>query len=68
MQYLGGVVFSGSKKKHYLQFILDKVDKRLAGWQHKFFSSGARLLLIHHVLSVIPLHIVVSLDPLKWLI
>lgn len=67
LQYLGGVVFAGRKRKHYFQFVLDKVEKRLAGWQKRFLSSGARLLLIRHVLAAIPIHIIAALDPPKWL-
>lgn len=64
-RYLGVHLFKGRRKKIYFQYILDAVHKKLAGWVGRFLSPGGRLILIKHVLSAIPLHVLAVLDPPK---
>ena len=50
-----GLPLSTSKIPHsLLQPIIDKIDRRLAGWIPRLLSCGGRVLMINSVLSTIP--------------
>ena len=61
--YLGCNLYVGRRKKEYFQYLIDKFVAKLAGWKKKLLSQGGRLILIKHVLSAIPLHVVTVMDP-----
>lgn len=64
-KYLGCFLFRGRKKKVNFQHIILSINKRLSGWAGKMLSPGGRLVLIKHVLSSIPLHVLVAMEPPK---
>ncbi|KAG6474096.1 hypothetical protein ZIOFF_068020 [Zingiber officinale] len=49
--YLGTPIFARNRKVLYLQPLLEKVRKKLLGWNVAHFSHGGRLLLIKSVLG-----------------
>ncbi|KAF5450402.1 hypothetical protein F2P56_030760 [Juglans regia] len=61
-KYLGVPIISGGLKITHFDDLIAKVQSRLEGWQTRLLSSGARLILIKHVLQSIPVH---SLSILK---
>nr|XP_027060692.1 uncharacterized protein LOC113687227 [Coffea arabica] len=63
LPYLGSNLYAGRRKKAYFQFLIDKFIAKLAGWQKKLLSQGGRLILIKHVLSAIPTHVLAVMDP-----
>lgn len=64
-RYLGNVLYKGRKRRSHFQHLLDKFNARLAGWQGHLLSPGGRLILIKHVLSTIPIHVLSVFDPPK---
>lgn len=46
--------------------IVQKVEKKLAGWKGKLLAPCGRLILIKHVLQCVPLHILA--EPPKTII
>ena len=57
MKYLGVPIFSGRVKSWYFDDLLFKISKKIEGWKMRYLSAGARLLLIKHVLSSLPVHL-----------
>lgn len=62
-KYLGCIVYKGRKKREYFQHLIDIVHKRLSGWMGKVLSPAGRLILIKHVLTAIPMHIMAVMEP-----
>lgn len=65
LQYLGNVLYRGRRKKIYFQHLVDKVSRRLQGWQGRFLSPGGRLILVRHVLAAIPIYTLSAMAPPK---
>lgn len=59
-KYLGFPLAVGRIKKVYFTGIITTIQRKIEGWQARFLSQGARLILIKHVLSSIPIHILAS--------
>ncbi|RAL43251.1 hypothetical protein DM860_015141 [Cuscuta australis] len=55
--YLGATICKGKLKKHHCGNIMDHFDKHIQSWYSKTLNQMGRLILIKHVLSSIPLHI-----------
>ncbi|XP_042973207.1 uncharacterized protein LOC122305011 [Carya illinoinensis] len=55
-KYLGVLIISERLKIARFDDLIAKVQTRLEGWQTRLLSSGARLLLIKHVLQSILVH------------
>lgn len=54
--YLGVPVLHGRVLNATYQYLLDKVNKKLAGWKLKTLSRVARVVLIKSSLAVIPIY------------
>ena len=54
MKYLGLPLSTGKIRKAEWQPVVDKVERRLAGWKERVLSKGGRLVLLRSVLSAIP--------------
>ena len=52
--YLGLPISHKRPKRREVQFIVDKVKKRLASWKSNFLSRAGRLVLISSTLNTIP--------------
>ncbi|KAL5563016.1 hypothetical protein UlMin_032763 [Ulmus minor] len=57
--YLGLPLFHG-KRIHDFAFLMDKLDKKLAGWKAKLLSKASRLVLIKSVAQAIPNYVMQS--------
>ncbi|VFQ79448.1 unnamed protein product [Cuscuta campestris] len=55
--YLGATNCKGQLKKHHCGNLLDHFDKHIHSWYSKTLNQMGRIILIKHVLSSIPLHI-----------
>ena len=55
MRYLGLPMKKGKKSRIDWQPVIEKVERRLEGWQAKLLSSGGRLVLLCSVLAAIPI-------------
>jgi hypothetical protein len=54
--YLGTPLRWKKLKTHDWDFLINKVEKKLASWKEKMLSLGVRLTLIKLVLGVIPIY------------
>lgn len=61
--YLGAPISYKKLSASNLEFLIDKVSKKVAGWKGKLLSAGAKITLIKAVLSSMPLHILAILKP-----
>lgn len=59
--YLGAPLHYEKLKGEYLQPLVDKIIKRIAGWRGKLFSHAGRLLLIKTCLASIPVYLMLFL-------
>ncbi|XP_022883346.1 uncharacterized protein LOC111400141 [Olea europaea var. sylvestris] len=57
-KYLGVPIITGRLRTRDLEEVVEKFRMRLAGWQSRVLSKEARLLLLKHVLTSIPLHLI----------
>lgn len=55
--YLGVPVGPGKHYVRHFQHVIDRISERTNGWQARLLSSADRLVLIKHVLSSIPIHV-----------
>lgn len=53
-KYLGFPIFKGRARKVDFDFIVEKMQSRLASWKHRFLNKAGRLALASSVLSSIP--------------
>lgn len=54
--YLGVPTINGRSSKREYQYLVDKVNGKLAGWKSKTLSLAGRATLIQSALSTIPLY------------
>lgn len=54
MTYLGLPICTGRIRIVHLQFILDRIRSRLAGWKGKLMNMAGRRVLVRSVLSAMP--------------
>jgi hypothetical protein len=54
MTYLGLQLGSSYKSKSIWNGVIEKMERRLAGWKRMYLSKGARLTLINSTLSNMP--------------
>lgn len=54
IKYLGLLVILGRTRLVHLQFILDRIKARLAGWKGRMLSIAGRRVLVRSVLTAIP--------------
>ncbi len=64
MNYLGLPLGAKFKTKSIWNGVLEKMEKRLAGWKRLYLSKGGRLTLIRSTLSNIPTYFL-SLFPIS---
>ncbi|KAF3639165.1 hypothetical protein FXO38_22816 [Capsicum annuum] len=60
--------FKSHKGRKRIQFFTDMVTRiiqRIGSWQNKLLSTGGRIILIKHVLTAIPMHLLSICQPPK---
>lgn len=60
--YLGAPLYKGRQKIILFEGLLNKIRKRLMGWEHKLLSAGGRLTLIRSVLTSMPIHLIKTIN------
>lgn len=55
--YLGIPIIHGRVKKNHFNFIINKVQRKLAGWKAKVLSLACRATIVQSVTSMIPNYI-----------
>ncbi|XP_042942930.1 uncharacterized protein LOC122277118 [Carya illinoinensis] len=56
-KYLGAPIVDGRLKARHLDYLVAKVQNKLEGWKSRLLSQGGRLILLRHVLSSMPIHL-----------
>ncbi|XP_027124314.1 uncharacterized protein LOC113769296 [Coffea eugenioides] len=57
VRYPGAPLFIGRAKEAYYSDLCQKVLDKVLSWKSRLLSSGGKLILIRHVLSSIPIHL-----------
>jgi len=65
INYLGCPLYIGGQRIIYYSQLVDKVAKRISGWQSRLLNFGGRLILVKHVLQSIPIHTMAAISPPK---
>ena len=60
--YLGCTIFKGLSKQIYFEKIVMKIQNKVDGWKAKILSPGGKLILVKHVLSNMPIHVLLVFD------
>ncbi|VFQ90110.1 unnamed protein product [Cuscuta campestris] len=58
--YLGSTIVKGKLRKVHCKDLIENFEKRLNAWYSKKLNQMGRLILIKHVLSSIPLHLMAA--------
>lgn len=56
LKYLGFPLVLGRRKKVHFAGIIHSIQRRISGWKSSLLSQGAKLTLIRHVLTSIPIY------------
>nr|XP_027121309.1 uncharacterized protein LOC113738257 [Coffea arabica] len=65
VRYLGCPLFVGRRKCLYFMELVQSVISKVSSWRSSFLSHGGRIVLIKHVLSAIPTHLLAASCPPK---
>ncbi|XP_049386038.1 uncharacterized protein LOC125850211 [Solanum stenotomum] len=65
INYLGCPLYIGGQRDIYYSHLVDKIAKRISGWQAKMLNFGGRLTIVKHVLHSIPIHTMAAISPPK---
>ncbi|XP_060211737.1 uncharacterized protein LOC132639298 [Lycium barbarum] len=63
--YLGCPLFAGRKRVHFFTDMVTRIVQRIGSWHNRFLSTGGRIILIKHVLSAMPMHLLSICQPPK---
>ncbi|WMV32723.1 hypothetical protein MTR67_026108 [Solanum verrucosum] len=63
LTYLGCPLYIGRQKIIYYSYLVEKVSKKICGWQARVLSFGGRITLIKHALQSIPIHTMAAISP-----
>ncbi|WMV30207.1 hypothetical protein MTR67_023592 [Solanum verrucosum] len=61
--YLGCPLYIGRQRIIYYSHLVEKVSKKVCGWQARVLSFGRRITWIKHALQSIPIHTMAALSP-----
>lgn len=65
--YLGCPLYVGRKKFLIFDDLVNKIIKKIQGWQGKFLSYGGKITLIKYVLQAVPTYTFAEMHHLKEL-
>ncbi|CAH9123754.1 unnamed protein product [Cuscuta epithymum] len=60
LKHLGVNLHKGINRFSYCSNLINQFEKKLSPWKQRHLNQGGRLILIKHVLSSIPLHILAA--------
>ncbi|KAK4707107.1 hypothetical protein R3W88_033321 [Solanum pinnatisectum] len=61
--YLGCPLYIGRQRIIYYSHLVEKVSKKICGWQGKILSFEGKITLIKHVLQSMPIHTMFAISP-----
>ncbi|WMV32841.1 hypothetical protein MTR67_026226 [Solanum verrucosum] len=61
--YLGCPLYIGTQRIIYYSHLVEKVSKKISGWQTRILNFGGRIILIKHALQSIPIHTMTAISP-----
>ena len=65
INYLGCPLYIGGQRIIYFSGMVEKIIKRIAGWQAKILNFGGKVTLVKHLLQSIPIHMLAVVSPPK---
>lgn len=63
--YLGCLVFYGRNRICCFEKLVRKIARRIFSWHNKLLSFGGRQILIRHVLHIMPVYLLIVMNPPK---
>lgn len=66
--YFGCPIFVGRKKIQYFSNIATKIIQKVSSWNSTLLSAGGKIILIKHVLTSIPTHLLSICQPPKTIL
>ncbi|KAK6780052.1 hypothetical protein RDI58_022236 [Solanum bulbocastanum] len=63
ISYLGCPLYIGRQRIIYFSHLVEKVSKKICGWQGKILSFGGKITLIKHALHSMPIHTMSAISP-----
>jgi hypothetical protein len=67
-KYLGVPLHHEKLRREDIQPVVDKIIKRITGWQDRLMSYGARLELLKACIASIPIYVMTMIRFPKWAI
>ncbi|WMV19394.1 hypothetical protein MTR67_012779 [Solanum verrucosum] len=61
--YLGCPLYIGRQRIIYYSQLVEKVSKKICGWQARILSFGGKITLVKHALQSIPIHTMAAISP-----
>ena len=65
IMYLGSPLYIGGQRIIYYSDLVEKVIKKIAGWQAKILNFWGKTTLVKHVLQSMPIHTLAAVSPPK---
>nr|XP_027082134.1 uncharacterized protein LOC113704429 [Coffea arabica] len=65
IKYLGFPLYCGRRKKEFFGGLCQAVLLRIQSWQNRVLSQGGKIVLLKHVLSSMPIHLLMAASPPK---
>ncbi|KAG5580340.1 hypothetical protein H5410_050967 [Solanum commersonii] len=63
LTYLGCPLYIGRQRIIYYSQLVEKVSKKICGWQARILSFGGKITLVNHALQSIPIHTMATVSP-----
>lgn len=63
--YLGCPLYIGKQRVIYFSDIVDKIVRRISGWQSRILSYGGKVTFLKYVLQSLPIHTLAAILPPK---
>ncbi|WMV30199.1 hypothetical protein MTR67_023584 [Solanum verrucosum] len=61
--YLGCPLYIGRQRIIYYSQLVEKVSKKICGWQARILSFGGKITFVKHALQSIPIHTMAAISP-----
>ncbi|XP_027151985.1 uncharacterized protein LOC113752040 [Coffea eugenioides] len=65
IRYLGYPLYYGRRKKEYFAGLCQAVVSKIESWKNRLLSAGGRIVLLKHVLSALPVYLLMAASPPK---
>nr|XP_027102884.1 uncharacterized protein LOC113724156 [Coffea arabica] len=65
IKYLGYPLYYGRRKRVFFEGLCQAVVRKVESWENKLLSAGGRIVLLKHVLSALPVFLLMAASPPK---